>query len=68
MWRVEFRFKREALHELKAEGLFHGIENAYDLPDRLLVGQLPNRVPLKLVHKSRNADRYPIANATGLGN
>jgi len=37
VWRVEFRFKREALHELKAEGLFHGIENAYDLPDRLRV-------------------------------
>jgi len=34
---VESRFKREALHELKAEGRFHGIENAYDLPDRLPV-------------------------------
>ncbi len=37
VWRVKFRFKREALHELEAEGLFHGIENAYDLPDRLPV-------------------------------
>jgi len=34
---VEFRFKREALHELKAEGLFQGIEGAYDLPERLKV-------------------------------
>src|SRR2546430_8866201 len=37
VWRVEFRFKREALHELKAEGCFHGGENAYDLPERLPV-------------------------------
>ncbi len=37
VWRVEFRFKREALHELKAEGLFHGVEDAYDLPERLKV-------------------------------
>src|SRR6266567_4080981 len=37
VWRVEFRFKREALHELKAEGLFHGIEDAYDLPECLKV-------------------------------
>jgi hypothetical protein len=37
VWRVEFRFKREALHELKAEELFHGIEDAYDLPERLKV-------------------------------
>jgi len=35
VWRVEFRFKREALHELKLDGVFHGIENAYDLPGRL---------------------------------
>ncbi len=37
VWRVEFRFKREALHELKAEGLFHGVEDAYALPERLKV-------------------------------
>jgi hypothetical protein len=35
VWRVEFRFKREALHELKEEGVFHGIEEANDLPERL---------------------------------
>lgn len=35
VWRIEFRFKREALHELKEEGVFHGIENADDLPERL---------------------------------
>jgi hypothetical protein len=26
VWRVEFRFKGEFLHEVKQEGLFHGIE------------------------------------------
>jgi hypothetical protein len=35
VWRIEFRFKREALHELKEDGVFHGIENADDLPERL---------------------------------
>jgi hypothetical protein len=35
VWRIEFRFKRESLHELKEEGVFHGIENADDLPERL---------------------------------
>ncbi len=35
VWRVEFRFKREALHELKEEGVFHGIEDVNDLPERL---------------------------------
>jgi hypothetical protein len=35
VWRVEFRFKRESLHELKEEGVFHGIENSDDLPERL---------------------------------
>jgi hypothetical protein len=37
VWRVEFRFKRDALHELQQAGIFHGIENAYDLPGRLAV-------------------------------
>ena len=36
VWRVEFRFERDALHELK-QGSFHGIENVYDLPDKLVV-------------------------------
>ncbi len=40
VWRLEIRFKRQALHEFTqedAEGnvLFHGIENAYDLMERL---------------------------------
>ncbi len=39
VWRVEFSFKREALHELRQEvaGVeqFHGIEDAYEVPDRL---------------------------------
>ena len=35
VWRVEFKFKREALHELKQEDVFHGIEDVYDLPGRL---------------------------------
>ncbi len=35
VWRVEMRFKREALNEMKQEGVFHGIENAYDLEERL---------------------------------
>lgn len=31
VWRVEFRWKREALHEIKQDGVFHGIESIYDL-------------------------------------
>lgn len=37
VWRVEPRFSRETLHELKQEGVFHGIEDVCDLPDRLSV-------------------------------
>jgi hypothetical protein len=42
VWRVEFSFKREALHELQQEDtsrevVFWGIEGAYELPDRLPV-------------------------------
>lgn len=40
VWRVEFSFKRDALHELMEEDaagneLFHGVEDAYELLDRL---------------------------------
>ncbi|MHB8598857.1 MAG: hypothetical protein ACYDER_18815 [Ktedonobacteraceae bacterium] len=35
VWRVEFKFKREVLHELEQEGMFHGIEDVYELPGRL---------------------------------
>ena len=37
VWRVEFSFKREALHELMQEGVFHGVEDVYTLPDVLPV-------------------------------
>ena len=42
VWRVEFSFKREALHELQQETtsrevVFWGVEDAYELPDRLPV-------------------------------
>ncbi len=36
VWRVEFRFKREFLHELKVDGIYHGVEDAADLPVRLM--------------------------------
>ncbi len=35
--RIEWKFSREALHELKHDEVFHGIESAYDLVDRLEV-------------------------------
>lgn len=37
VWRVEFKFKRQALHELQQDGVFWGIENAFEMPDRLSV-------------------------------
>ena len=37
VWRIEFKFSREALHELKDGEVFHGIESAYDFVDRLEV-------------------------------
>jgi hypothetical protein len=37
VWRVEFRFEREVLHELSQEGTFHGVEDVYDLPGKLPV-------------------------------
>jgi hypothetical protein len=42
VWRVEFSFKREALHELQQENTSHeivfwGIEDTYELPERLPV-------------------------------
>lgn len=36
VWRVEFRWKREALHEIKQDGVFHGVEAVYDLEPALL--------------------------------
>ncbi|MGH2480381.1 MAG: hypothetical protein ACRDHW_12060, partial [Ktedonobacteraceae bacterium] len=35
VWRVEFRFEREALHELSQGDVFHGLENVYDLPAKV---------------------------------
>jgi len=37
VWRVEFKFKRQALHELRQDDVFWGIEDAFELPDRLLL-------------------------------
>ena len=37
VWRIEFKFSREALHEMKNGDEFHSIESAYDLVDRLEV-------------------------------
>jgi hypothetical protein len=42
VWRVEFSFKREVLHEVQQENMSHevlfwGIEDAYALPERLPV-------------------------------
>jgi hypothetical protein len=35
VWRVEFRFKREVLHELSVAGQFEGVEDAFSLLERL---------------------------------
>jgi hypothetical protein len=35
VWRVEFRLKRDVLRDFKVEGVCHGIDNAYELPDFL---------------------------------
>ena len=35
VWRIEVRFKRPALNEMMQEGVFHGIDSAYDLEERL---------------------------------
>jgi hypothetical protein len=37
VWRVEFRFEREALHELSQGSAFHGLEDVYDLPAKISV-------------------------------
>jgi hypothetical protein len=78
VWRVEFSFKREALHELQQENtlhevLFWGVEDVYELPDRLPVlwayatGQVdggPDGVPdgwLRCVvpNGDKNRSRWP---------
>jgi hypothetical protein len=78
VWRVEFSFKREALHELQQENtsrevVFWGIEDAYELPERLPVlwanatGQVdggPDGVPdgwLRCVvpNGDKNRSRWP---------
>ena len=35
VWRVEMKYRREALHELTQDEAFHGIEDASELPARL---------------------------------
>jgi hypothetical protein len=37
VWRVEMKFKRQVLREIKQGDVFHGIENAYELPEVLPV-------------------------------
>jgi hypothetical protein len=37
VWRVEYKFKREVLNELKQGERFHGIDDAYELPALLSV-------------------------------
>lgn len=73
VWRVEMKFKREALHELEQDGVFHGIEDAYRLPELLpvlwayAVGQVqggPDGLPdgwLRCVQPTcdKNRSRWP---------
>jgi hypothetical protein len=78
VWRLEFSFKREALHELQQENtsrevVFWGIEDAYELPDRIPVlwayatGQVeggPDGVPdgwlrCVLPNGDKNRSRWP---------
>jgi hypothetical protein len=35
VWRIEVRFKRPALREMMQEGVFHGINDAWELERRL---------------------------------
>jgi len=35
VWRIEVRYKRPALGEMLQEGVFHGIDSAYNLEERL---------------------------------
>lgn len=73
VWRVEMKYKREALHELEQENVFHGVEDAYGLIDLLpllwayAVGQVeggPDGLPdgwLRCVqpNKDKNRSRWP---------
>lgn len=36
VWRVEYRWRRESLHDIAQEGVFHGIEDISDLDPSLL--------------------------------
>ena len=35
VWRNEIRYKRRALHDFKVDGVFHGIEDVYELEEKL---------------------------------
>jgi hypothetical protein len=37
VWRVEFRLKRDVLRDFEIEGVFHGVDDAYDLPERIVL-------------------------------
>src|SRR6266702_4154110 len=54
VWRVEFRFKREALHELKIINGLHGIEDAFDLPECI-----PDLWAYAAGHLGGGADGWP---------
>jgi hypothetical protein len=54
VWRVEFRFKREFLHELKVDGLYHGVEDATGLPARL-----PDLWAYAAGHAQGGSDGFP---------
>ena len=64
VWRVEFRLKRDVLRDFKVEGVCHGIDNAYQLPDFLegmwqyCTGQWMRYVVPDLTDSNRT--RWPI--------
>jgi hypothetical protein len=52
--RIEIRYKRPALGEMKQEGIFHGIESAWDLEERL-----PGLWAYAVGHAGGGADGLP---------
>ena len=54
VWRNEIRFKRQAINEMKQEGSFHGINDAYDLE-----AHLPGLWAYAVGHVGGGADGLP---------
>src|SRR2546421_3824449 len=54
VWRIEVRFKRPALNEMMQEGVFHGIDSAYDLEE-----QLPGLWSYAIGHTGGGEDGLP---------